>query len=62
MSRMQMGNDIMLSTRKYGGAIGPFAQTVVAPDAATEGVDMEEDAVIHCIVCLASDDRKPHNA
>jgi len=32
-----------------GGAIGPFAQTVVAPDAVTEGVVSEADANIDCI-------------
>ena len=62
MSRMQMGNDNMLSTRKYGGAIGPLAHTVVAPQAATDGVDREEDAVIRCIVFFAGVDPLPNPA
>ena len=32
-----------------GGPAGPLAQTVVAPDAATEGVLSEADALIACI-------------
>ena len=44
-----------------GGAAGPLAQTVVAPDAATEGVLSVEDARILCICLLAFDpDRSPH--
>ena len=32
--------------KKYGGPAGPLAQTVVAPDAATEGVLSVADATI----------------
>ncbi len=34
--------------KKYGGPAGPLAQTVVAPDAATEGVISVADATIFC--------------
>ena len=34
--------------KKYGGPAGPLAQTVVAPDAATEGVLSVADATIFC--------------
>jgi len=34
--------------KKYGGPAGPLAQTVVAPDAATEGVLSVADATILC--------------
>ena len=34
--------------KKYGGPAGPLAQTVVAPDAATEGVISMADATIFC--------------
>ena len=34
--------------KKYGGPAGPLAQTVVAPDAATEGVLRVADATIFC--------------
>ena len=41
--------------------MGPLAQTVVAPDAATEGVLSVADASICCICLLALDpDRSPH--
>ena len=61
MSRMQMGN-VCLSNRKYGGAAGPLAHTVVAPHDATDGVDREEDAVIRCIACFAGVDLLPNPA
>ena len=34
--------------KKCGGPAGPLAQTVVAPDAATEGVLRVADATIFC--------------
>jgi len=44
-----------------GGAAGPLAQTVVAPDAATDGVVSEADASIVQIAWFAIDpDRLPY--
>ena len=47
----------------FGGPAGPLAQTVVAPDAATDGVLSDADANIFCSALLDADpDRAPHNA
>ena len=40
--------DSINQLKKYGGPAGPLAQTVVAPDAATEGVLSVADAAIFC--------------
>ena len=43
----------LIQLKKYGGPAGPLAQTVVAPDAATEGVLSVADATIFCSAWLA---------
>ena len=46
--RLLTGTGINNQLKKCGGPAGPLAQTVVAPDAATEGVLSVADATIFC--------------
>ena len=46
----------------FGGAVGPFPHTVVAPQAATDGVVVADKANIRCIVCFAGVECLPNPA